>query len=110
MHSTTVTANRKLYLADRTASGFAPPRFVASLGVGRTLGAKYDPNGNLLLCSAPQGLRMLTHDNELVTLTRTVSPSSPLAAGQGLGFVNSVDTARDGTVYFSHSTDFGPYP
>jgi hypothetical protein len=32
-----------------------------------------------------------------------VSPDSPLAAGETLNFVNAMDIAKDGTIYFSAS-------
>jgi hypothetical protein len=115
------TQTAQLFLSDRAGAGdFTAPRFIAYLGPGRTLGARFDAESNLILCNAPQGLMKLSAAGaagspdgaapKTFLLTSEVSKGSPIAAGRALPFVNSVDIAGDGTIYFSHSTDMAPFP
>lgn len=81
---------------------------------GRSLGAKFDANGDLLIANAPLGLLQLASPGDaqsqrLLLLTGRVSDESPLSAGYPIEFANSLDVAADGTVYFTSSTDVVPY-
>lgn len=81
---------------------------------GRSLGAKFDANGDLLIANAPLGLLQLASPGDaqsqrLLLLTGRVSDESPLSSGYPIEFANSLDVAADGTVYFTSSTDVVPY-
>lgn len=104
----------QLFLADRLDGGaLGPARLLTQLPPGRALGARYTPDGSLLICSAPGGLLRLSAGARappaLASLTARVSGDSPLAAGRGLVYVNSVEVDREGMIYFTHSTDIGPF-
>ncbi|KAF8055598.1 SYP52 [Scenedesmus sp. PABB004] len=86
------------------------PRPVAHLGPGRPLGAAYDAAGNLIVCDSLKGLVMLeAGSGRVVLLTSRVSKSSPSGAGSLLNYVNDLDIAPDGTVYFTDSVDIHPH-
>lgn len=99
------------------AGGFSlPAEPVAWSSPGRTLGARWSADGaSLFLCNAPLGLLQLRRPGDaggrqrLLLLSGRVSDESPLKPGFPLEFVNALDVASDGTVYFSHSTDVTPY-
>lgn len=114
-HATRRTARARapqLHLADAApGGGFARPRLLTRLPPSRALGARYAADGSLLVCAAPAGLLRLAAGARpaLEVLTSRVSPRSRLAPGRDLVYVNSLDVARDGTVYFTHSSDIGPF-
>jgi sugar lactone lactonase YvrE len=69
---------------------------------GRPLGIEVDPtDGSLIVCDAYRGLLRLHDDGRLVELARS-------AAGKPLGVTNNAAVARDGTVFFTDSSDRYP--
>ena len=71
---------------------------------GRPLGIEVDPrDGSLVICDAHRGLLRLTAEGSLVELVTT-------AAGRPLTVCNNAAVARDGTVYFTDSSDRYPLP
>eukprot|EP00882_Tetradesmus_deserticola_P006802 GHRQ01007162.1.p1 GENE.GHRQ01007162.1~~GHRQ01007162.1.p1 ORF type:complete len:400 (+),score=115.27 GHRQ01007162.1:158-1357(+) len=81
---------------------------------GRTLGVKFDADGNLYMANSPLGLLQLVapgdaENQKLILATGRVSDESPLLAGYPVEFANALDIAADGTVYFSCSTDVLAY-
>lgn len=99
------------------AGGFAPPKLLTRIAPGRSLGARFDGAGNLVVANAPLGLVVLTDGaneasgapRQLLAANR-VSASSQIAAGRQIVFANSLDIASDGRIYFTHSTDLAPFP
>ncbi|MFL5261333.1 MAG: SMP-30/gluconolactonase/LRE family protein [Anaeromyxobacteraceae bacterium] len=68
---------------------------------GRPLGLAFDREGQLYVCDAVRGLLLLTAAGELRTLATQ-------HGGVPFGFIDDVDVAPDGTVYFSDaSSRFG---
>lgn len=74
----------------------AQPETVANTG-GRPLGMQFDADGNLIIADALTGLLSLTPDGTLSVLTDQV-------AGEKLLFVDDLDIARDGTIWFSDAS------
>ncbi|KAI8477110.1 MAG: strictosidine synthase [Monoraphidium minutum] len=104
----------EVFLADPQGAGaYSAPRLAARIAPGRSLGAKFDAAGHLLVCNGPLGLVMISGGAgappRQALLTARVSDDSPLAAGRPIEFANSLDIASDGRVYFSHSTDLAPF-
>ena len=96
------------------AGGFLPPRPLSKIAPGRSLGARFDAAGNLVVCNGPLGLLTLSGGGgggapRQLLLANRVSAASPLAAGRVVEFANSLDIASDGSIYFSHSTDLAPF-
>jgi sugar lactone lactonase YvrE len=80
------------------AAGVPAPELVADTG-GRPLGIEVDPrDGSLIVCDAERGLLRVTGDGTVTLLTDS-------AAGKPIRFCDNAAVARDGTVYFSDSSD-----
>jgi sugar lactone lactonase YvrE len=83
------------------AGADSTPELVVQTG-GRPLGIELDPSdGSLVICDAYRGLLRLRDDGSLVELART-------AAGTPIGVTNNASIARDGTVYFTDSSNRYP--
>ncbi|MET0593378.1 MAG: SMP-30/gluconolactonase/LRE family protein [Polyangiaceae bacterium] len=67
---------------------------------GRPLGLKYDHGGNLLVADAQRGLLIVDRDGAVKSLAASYGEKQ-------LGFVDDVDVASDGTVYFSDASSRG---
>lgn len=81
----------------------ANPETLLNTG-GRPLGLDFDAQGNLIVADAMRGLLSVTPDGQLKVL-------STEAEGVPFKFVDDVDVAPDGTIYFSDaSTKFGYWP
>ncbi len=77
------------------------PQRLADTG-GRPLGIEVDPtDGSLVVCDAYRGLLRVRDDGTLVDLARS-------AAGTPIGVANNAAVGRDGTIYFSDSSDRYP--
>lgn len=78
-----------------------PPEKLADTG-GRVLGVEVDPrDGTLVVCDAYRGLLRVTDDGAVTEL-------STAAAGRSHVVCNNAAVARDGTVYFTDSSDRYP--
>lgn len=78
-----------------------PPDLLADTG-GRAMGIEIDPrDGSLVVCDAWRGLLRVTDDGAITELSTT-------AAGRRHVFCNNAAVARDGTVYFTDSSDRYP--
>jgi sugar lactone lactonase YvrE len=64
---------------------------------GRPLGLRFDAAGNLVVCDLVKGLVSIDR-------ARRVSVLSTEAAGVPFAFIDNLDIASDGTVYFSDAT------
>lgn len=85
----------------RWTPGVAEPERVADTG-GRPLGIEVDPrDGSLIVCDAYRGLLRVTDDGGMVQLATE-------AAGQPILFCNNAAVAKDGTVYFTDSSNRYP--
>lgn len=73
------------------------PELIEHLG-GRPLGLKAGPDGALYIADSYRGILRWTGPGRLETLVSEV-------AGAPLIYANQLDIARDGTIYFSNSTD-----
>ena len=73
------------------------PELIEDLG-GRPLGLKAGPDGALYIADSYRGILRWTGPGRLETLVSEV-------AGAPLIYANQLDIARDGTIYFSNSTD-----
>lgn len=83
-----------------------PDSVYADLGAGRTLGLQVDKQGNLILCDCLKGLLMIEKGSrKTVLLATSVSNDSALDPGSRLHFLDDLDIADDGTIYFTDSTD-----
>ncbi|MEQ3677080.1 SMP-30/gluconolactonase/LRE family protein [Pseudophaeobacter sp.] len=82
----------KLYRIDGAA-----PQVVEDLG-GRPLGLKAGPDGALYIADSYRGILRWTGPGSLETLVTEVE-------GAPLIYANQLDIARDGTIYFSNSSD-----
>jgi sugar lactone lactonase YvrE len=81
-----------------TEGSVPAPELVADTG-GRPLGIEVDPrDGSLIVCDAKRGLLRVAGDGTVTLLTDQ-------AAGKPMGFCNNAAVARDGTVYFTDSSD-----
>jgi sugar lactone lactonase YvrE len=79
------------------------PRQLADTG-GRPLGVEVDPrDGSLVVCDAYRGLLRVTGDGAVTVLTDR-------AAGRPITLCDNAAVARDGTVYFTDSSDVYPLP
>src|SRR6266508_2241061 len=77
------------------------PELLAETG-GRPLGIEVDPrDGSLVVCDAFRGLLRVTDDG-------TVTQLCTQAAGRPFRLCNNAAVARDGTVYFTDSSDRYP--
>ncbi|MFF4874511.1 MULTISPECIES: SMP-30/gluconolactonase/LRE family protein [unclassified Micromonospora] len=75
------------------------PRLLAETG-GRPLGIELDPSGEaLVVCDAYRGLLRVTPDGAVHELTGTAPP---------VHLANNATVARDGTIYFTDSSDRFP--
>lgn len=109
-----VDAYNALYLAEPSQS--APGGYAlrgdgpaARLGSGRVLGLQYAASGDIVACDSVKGLLEISRDfHQVCLLARSVSADSPLDPGTPVGFANTLDIARDGTIYFSESTVIQP--
>ena len=78
-----------------------PPDLVADTG-GRPLGIEVDPrDGSLVVCDADRGLLRVTPGGAVTVLADT-------AAGRPIVMCDNAAVARDGTVYFTDSSDVYP--
>jgi sugar lactone lactonase YvrE len=69
---------------------------------GRPLGLRLDSQGRLVVCDARKGLLAVDREGRVSTLATE-------AEGKPFRFANHLDVAKDGTVYFSDSSDrYGP--
>ncbi|SDD51060.1 SMP-30/gluconolactonase/LRE family protein [Actinokineospora iranica] len=64
---------------------------------GRPLGLEHYPDGRLLVCDAQRGLLLVDRVDGAVEVL--------VPAGPGLRVCNNAGVAKDGTVYFTNSTD-----
>jgi sugar lactone lactonase YvrE len=79
----------------------AAPDVLAETG-GRPLGIEVDPrDGSLIVCDAYRGLLRVNPDGTITDLTSS-------AAGDRILFCNNAAVARDGTVYFTDSSNRFP--
>ena len=69
---------------------------VATTG-GRPLGLQHDPFGNIVVADAKKGLVAITAQGQVVTVADKYQ-------GRPLRFVDDLDIARDGTIYFSNAS------
>jgi hypothetical protein len=104
----------QIFIATPDGQGNYAASPLAWASPGRSLGVKFDANGDLLIANAPLGLLQLvspgdTQQQRLLLLTGRVSDESALSAGYPIEFANSLDVAADGTIYFTSSTDVVPY-
>lgn len=84
----------------RFAADGGQPEIVADTQ-GRPLGLAWSPNGTLVVADAVKGLLAVRMDGSIRRLANS-------ANGQDFGFVDDVDVAADGSVYFSDaSSKFG---
>ena len=78
-----------------------PPELLADTG-GRPLGIEVDPrDGSLIVCDAWRGLIRVADDG-------SISDLAAEAAGRAIVFCNNAAVARDGTVYFTDTSDRYP--
>ncbi|MEH0936405.1 SMP-30/gluconolactonase/LRE family protein [Micromonospora psammae] len=76
-----------------------PPRLLAETG-GRPLGIELDPtDGTLVVCDAYRGLLRVTPDGAIRELTGAAAP---------VHLADNSAVARDGTIYFTDSSDRWP--
>lgn len=75
----------------------AEPEFIEDLG-GRPLGLKAGPDGALYIADSYRGILRWSGPGTLETLVTEVD-------GAPLVYANQLDIARDGTIYFSNSSD-----
>ncbi len=64
---------------------------------GRPLGLAFNPDGELIVADAVQGLLKVTPEGKLTQLLTEVD-------GLAFGFTDDVDVGRDGTIYFSDAS------
>lgn len=64
---------------------------------GRPLGLEFDAAGNLIVADARRGLLSISSEAEVTVLTNAVN-------GEPLLFVDDLDIAADGTIYFSDAS------
>ena len=64
---------------------------------GKPLGMEFDANGNLIVADADKGLLSINDTGEITVLTDSVN-------GVQMLFVDDLDIARDGTIWFSDAT------
>jgi len=73
---------------------------------GAPLGMQFDHNDNLIVCDAMKGLLQVDVNTGAVSiLAAKVSNTSPISPGAPLRFVDDLDIASDGTIYFSDASD-----
>lgn len=78
---------------------------VANTG-GRPLGLQHDPFGNIVVADAKRGLLVITPQGQIYEAAKTFE-------GRPLRFVDDVDIAKDGMIYFSDATmrhSYDDYP
>ena len=81
------------------ADGSRPENWVET--GGRSLGIRFDGKGNLIVADAFRGLLKIAPDGKITVLATT-------ADGKPVLYVNDLDVAADGKIYFSDaSTKFG---
>jgi sugar lactone lactonase YvrE len=90
-----------LYTADQDGTLYRidgdAPMPVADLG-GRPLGLDMAPDGRLIIADSYNGIRSWTPEGGLETIAAEID-------GAPIIYANQLDIARDGTIYFSNSTD-----
>ena len=69
---------------------------------GRPLGMQFDQYGNLIVCDAKKGLIAVTPDGRLQVLADRLN-------GKPFKFLNDLDIAKDGTIYFSDASQLFGY-
>lgn len=96
-----VAEDGTIYSADQAGTLYridgAEPQVVDQLG-GRPLGLNMGPDGALYITDSYRGLMRWTGPGTLETLVSDID-------GDPVIYANQLDVARDGTVYFSNSTD-----
>jgi sugar lactone lactonase YvrE len=90
----TGTADGRIVVID---PGSHEVKTIATTG-GRPLGVRTAPNGDLIVADAVKGLLSVTRDGRVTTL-------STEAEGKPFRFVDDLDVAGDGKVYFSDASD-----
>lgn len=85
----------KIYRVTFTADG---PKTEVFADVGLIpIGMVFDNDGNLIVCHAPKGLLSIAPDGTQTVLTDSVD-------GEPFGFIDDVDVAPDGKIYFSDAS------
>jgi len=92
----TGTADGRIARVTLRTDGSADVLTFARTG-GRPLGLCFDPAGNLIAAVAQKGLLSIDPAGNVTVLAAQ-------AGGSSLGFVNNLDIARDGKIYFSESS------
>ncbi|OIQ46038.1 MAG: strictosidine synthase [Roseobacter sp. MedPE-SW] len=96
-----VMPDGKVYTTDLTGKLYRidgeVPEFIEDLG-GRPLGLKAGPDGALYIADSYRGILRWTGPGRLENLVSEVD-------GAPLIYANQLDISRDGTIYFSNSTD-----
>jgi sugar lactone lactonase YvrE len=64
---------------------------------GRPLGLQFDPFGNIVVADAKKGLLAITPNRQIVVVRKDYQ-------GMPLRFVDDLDIAKDGTIYFSDAS------
>lgn len=64
---------------------------------GQPLGLEFDTNGNLIVADADKGLLSINQQGQITVLTDSVN-------GKKMQFVDDLDIASDGTIWFSDAT------
>lgn len=76
--------------------GKQPMQVVANTG-GRPLGLQFDPYGNIVVADAKRGLLAVTPDGRVQVLVDRIN-------GTPVKFIDDLDIAADGTIYFSDAS------
>jgi sugar lactone lactonase YvrE len=79
-----------------TTTGAPVGEVVANTG-GRPLGLQFDPFGNIVVADAKRGLIAITPGRQIVVVRKDYQ-------GMPLRFVDDLDIAKDGTIYFSDAS------
>jgi sugar lactone lactonase YvrE len=101
------TADGHIWRWPAGAGPDAPPELLADTG-GRPLGIEVDPrDGSLIVCDAWRGLIRITSDDSSAN-DGTITDLAAEAAGRAIVFCNNAAVARDGTVFFTDTSDRYP--
>jgi sugar lactone lactonase YvrE len=86
----------KIYRVDIKAT---PPKVevFADPGESFSLGLRFDRNDNLIVCNDPLGLLSIAPNGKIEVLTNSFE-------GKPIKFLNNLDIASDGKIYFSESS------
>jgi len=86
----------KIYRVDISSSPAKVDVF-ADPGNSFSLGLRFDRNGNLIVCNDPFGLLSIAPNGKISVLTDTFE-------GKPIKFLNNLDIASDGKIYFSETS------